>query len=75
MNKERSRSTFVECPKCQKRTESEVLKTNEGRFGTIRRRRQCLVCRERFTTIESAKPLPTYRKREGLDVNQNPESA
>lgn len=54
------------CPFCDaidtKVTDSRLIR--EG--NQIRRRRECLVCRERFTTYESAKlTLPSVIKRDG----------
>jgi len=43
----------VECPYCGK-TESKVVDSRLAKDGiTIRRRRQCLACSDRFTTYES----------------------
>ena len=56
----------MRCPLCGFH-DSKVLDTrsaDEG--GTIRRRRECLGCRRRFTTFERAEPLMLYvRKRDG----------
>lgn len=41
----------MQCPFCG-RTDSRVVDTRETATG-IRRRRECLACRERFTTYES----------------------
>lgn len=41
----------VNCPDCQ-HAESAILETRTRSDGTIRRRRQCLNCSTRFTTLE-----------------------
>lgn len=43
----------MECPKCEKETPQKIIdKRNNGPEDTIRRRRECLECGERFTTYE-----------------------
>jgi transcriptional regulator NrdR family protein len=39
------------CPWCKRENESKVLDSRPGR-GKIRRRRECLNCGRRFTTVE-----------------------
>ena len=54
------------CPNCQ-HTESRVLesRSTEGK-QTIRRRRECLQCKQRFTTYERIELVPiTVIKRDG----------
>lgn len=41
----------MKCPKCDD-LESRVLDTRVQKDGEIRRRRECLSCRHRFTTVE-----------------------
>lgn len=43
----------MQCPYCQY-TDSKVLDTNKDAQGGIRRRRECLSCHQRFSTIERA---------------------
>ena len=48
-----SKDLFMECPYCGN-TDSKVKDSRPARDGiTIRRRRQCLICSDRFTTYES----------------------
>jgi transcriptional repressor NrdR len=48
----------VKCPFCARR-EDRVLDSREGRTGDlIRRRRQCLHCKRRFTTYERIDEIP-----------------
>jgi transcriptional repressor NrdR len=48
----------VKCPFCARR-EDRVLDSREGRAGDlIRRRRQCLHCKRRFTTYERIDEIP-----------------
>ncbi len=41
----------MQCPYCGS-TETKVVNSRPTSHGTIRRRRQCLLCGKRFTTIE-----------------------
>ncbi len=41
----------MKCPKCDD-LESRVLDTRVQRDGELRRRRECLSCKHRFTTVE-----------------------
>ena len=43
------------CPKC-KHTETQVIDTRDSSEG-IRRRRECLACKQRFTTYERGEPI------------------
>lgn len=56
----------MRCPYCSYH-DSKVLDTRSADEGdTIRRRRECLGCRRRFTTFERAEPLILQvRKRDG----------
>lgn len=40
------------CPKCC--AESRVIKTSQRADGVVRRRRECLYCKRRFSTVEMA---------------------
>lgn len=42
----------MKCPNCE-HPESRVLETRIPKDGEIRRRRECLICKNRFTTIET----------------------
>jgi transcriptional regulator NrdR family protein len=46
-------SGVFDCPHCQRTTASEVVDSRH-RQGVVRRRRMCLVCRQRYTTYERA---------------------
>ncbi|AFY69746.1 Transcriptional repressor nrdR [Thalassoporum mexicanum PCC 7367] len=54
------------CPFCQN-TDSRVLESRSAEMGqSIRRRRECLECRRRFTTYERIEFVPiTVSKRDG----------
>ena len=56
----------MKCPFCG-HTEDRVVDSRVGRDGEfIRRRRECLICHERFTTYETARlTLPGVIKRDG----------
>ena len=56
----------MHCPKCQ-HTESRVLESRPTESGqSIRRRRECLNCKQRFTTYERIELVPiTVIKRDG----------
>ncbi|MDB9315234.1 transcriptional regulator NrdR [Spirulina sp. CS-785/01] len=56
----------MQCPSCQ-HTESRVLESRSTEAGkSIRRRRECLYCKHRFTTYERIEFVPmTVVKREG----------
>ena len=51
----------MKCPACQY-PESKVLDSRPADEGTtIRRRRECLECKTRFTTYERIETNPLYR--------------
>src|SRR5512147_1721753 len=55
----------MRCPYCQS-DDSKVLDTTHDNRGVVRRRRECVVCHQRFTTIE--RPLlatPLIVKKDG----------
>ena len=56
----------MHCPNCQ-HTESRVLESRSTESGqSIRRRRECLDCKQRFTTYERIELVPiTVIKRDG----------
>ncbi|MEM9509932.1 MAG: transcriptional regulator NrdR [Cyanobacteria bacterium P01_E01_bin.35] len=56
----------MHCPNCQ-HTESRVLESRSTESGqSIRRRRECLNCKQRFTTYERIELVPiTVTKRDG----------
>lgn len=56
----------MHCPNCQ-HTESRVLESRSTESGqSIRRRRECLKCKQRFTTYERIELIPiTVLKRNG----------
>jgi transcriptional repressor NrdR len=56
----------MHCPNCQ-HTESRVLESRSTESGqSIRRRRECLDCKQRFTTYERIELIPiTVIKRDG----------
>ncbi len=56
----------MQCPYCQ-HTESRVLESRSTESGqSIRRRRECLNCKHRFTTYERIELVPiTVIKRDG----------
>lgn len=56
----------MHCPNCQ-HTESRVLESRSTESGqSIRRRRECLSCKQRFTTYERIELVPiTVIKRDG----------
>jgi transcriptional regulator NrdR family protein len=48
--------------KCRCGGETFVTNSRDGRYGTIRRRRECDACGERFTTYESRlSPIPALK--------------
>jgi len=48
----------VRCPYCD-HSESKVIDSRESKNGlTIRRRRECLSCKKRFTTYEKIQEIP-----------------
>ena len=57
---------FMHCPFCSE-TETKVIDSRLVSGGAqIRRRRECNVCNERFTTFESAElVMPKVSKRDG----------
>lgn len=55
----------MKCPQCQA-IESRVLETRVQKDGEIRRRRECLSCKTRFTTAEAVLvSLPEVVKKDG----------
>ena len=60
------------CPKC-KNAETQVVDTRDSSDG-IRRRRECLSCKQRFTTYERGEPLTvTVVKKDGNRERFNPD--
>ncbi|NCA69933.1 MAG: transcriptional regulator NrdR [Sphingobacteriia bacterium] len=56
----------MRCPFCGAQDTKVVDSRLSGEGDQVRRRRQCVVCRERFTTFESAElNLPRVVKRDG----------
>ena len=57
----------MKCPFCSA-DDTKVLDTRESSDGVqVRRRRECIVCHERFTTFEQAELLlPTVIKSDGI---------
>lgn len=60
------RTSIMQCPVCQ-HTSSRVLESRSAESGkSIRRRRECLKCKHRFTTYERIEFVPvTVIKRDG----------
>ena len=55
----------MRCPFCGQ-SESKVVDSRPADEGSsIRRRRECLACRKRFTTYETVESLPTGGHQEG----------
>lgn len=56
----------MQCPSCQ-HTDSRVLESRSTEGGqSVRRRRECLLCKNRFTTYERIEFVPiTVHKRDG----------
>lgn len=55
----------MQCPFCNAQT-TRVLETRTTPDGKVRRRRECLLCRERFTTYEVVElSLPRVIKQDG----------
>ena len=55
----------MQCPNCQ-HTDSRVLESRSSENGqSIRRRRECLQCKYRFTTYERREHAIVVRKRDG----------
>ncbi|MGB3692308.1 MAG: transcriptional regulator NrdR [Spirulinaceae cyanobacterium] len=56
----------MQCPSCQ-HTDSRVLESRSTERGqSVRRRRECLLCKNRFTTYERIEFVPiTVHKRDG----------
>lgn len=54
----------MKCPTCSAAT--RVTSTYQNEDGRVRRRRECLVCKKRFTTRESEvrnpEQLPLFKK-------------
>lgn len=63
----------MQCPYCQ-HTDSRVLESRSTEGGeSIRRRRECLKCKHRFTTYERIEFVPiTVIKRDGKRESFNP---
>ncbi len=65
----------MKCPKCGY-TESKVVDSRPAEEGTsIRRRRECLSCQNRFTTYETVETLPLLvikkdKTRQAFDKNK-----
>lgn len=56
----------MRCPRCAY-VDSKVVETRDTTDGTIRRRRQCLECNHRFTTLETlVKDALVVIKRNGV---------
>lgn len=51
------------CPECG--AETSVISSRENSDGTIRRRRECLLCGQRFTTREVFAGVDTRKGRKG----------
>ena len=66
MNLKAQRREFMQCPVCQ-HTSSRVLESRSADSGkSIRRRRECLNCKHRFTTYERIERVPvTVIKQDG----------
>ncbi len=64
----------MRCPNCSA-TEDKVIETRISKEGdTIRRRRQCAVCGQRYTTYETIIPAELYViKKNGTKVDFKPE--
>jgi transcriptional repressor NrdR len=64
----------MKCPSCGT-TEDRVLDTREQRDGvSIRRRRECLSCKQRFTTVETLQlSFPLIVKKDGRREPFSPE--
>lgn len=62
----RKRLAIMRCPYCQ-HTDSRVLESRSTEAGqSVRRRRECLLCKHRFTTYERIEFVPiTVLKRDG----------
>ncbi len=59
----------MRCPFCRAQDTKVVDSRLSGEGDQVRRRRECLVCKERFTTYESAElNLPRIVKRDGSRV-------
>lgn len=50
------------CPSCG--ADTTVINTRENQNGTIRRRRECLICGQRFTTREVFAGVDKRKRRE-----------
>ena len=56
----------MNCPFCE-HGETKVVDSRVAGRGAIRRRRECLICSQRFTTFERVEETPLYVvKRDGL---------
>ncbi len=54
------------CPHC-KSSDNRVLETRSQREGELRRRRECLECKQRFSTIETwLTKMPYVVKKDGM---------
>lgn len=65
----------MKCPECRN-INDKVVETRENRDGNyIRRRRECLECKKRFTTYEKIEDVPLMvvkkdGRREGFDIDK-----
>ena len=63
----------MKCPHCG-HNEDRVLETRAQKEGDIRRRRECLICKGRFSTIESVQmDFPFMIKKDGRREPFDPE--
>ena len=53
------RSNYMKCPNCGF-SESKVIDSRPTDNGSIRRRRECLSCKKRFTTYEIIDAVPVF---------------
>ncbi len=59
----------MQCPFCEEKDTRVVDSRLAGDGAEVRRRRECVACRERFTTYEKAElSLPRIIKRDGTRV-------
>lgn len=57
--------TGVTCDKCGDKT--QVLDTRSRADGTVKRRRECQSCKERFSTVEGRAEISSLPTAEGSD--------
>lgn len=63
----------MKCPQCG-HSDDRVLETRAQKDGEIRRRRECLKCKSRFTTVESVLlQFPHVKKKDGRHEPFSPE--